>query len=367
MEGAPTPDSDEQFAEWYVWAKREVSPEPRVCLGVAQAAVEASSAGADRAAVEEIARHSVAGHAVMLLPKVSPWRQGYAQWYDWVRLEFGGDPPRLHRLARAAIETLKVSGDASQAAEAARAAANADPPAVRVPFRSGSPPSGGSGTAGGWGAGPSAASAPGSVTPAAGPRRPVRFEPIALAGFWRRLAAGAIDAVLCVIGMFLVFVVVQIFVDISILSNRTQVSNLEALLIDLAVLIMWAIVIWLYFAGLESGPSQATPGKRAMRLIVVDRYGLPVKFGRATGRHFGKLISLACVGVGFFMIGWTAQKQGLHDLMADTRVVRRNHLSRVIQETPPAPPVPTWANPPAPTTGVAGQDTPVLGPETLPH
>lgn len=336
---AVTPDSDEQFAEWYVWAKREVSSEPRVCLGVAQAAVEAEAAGADRPAAEAAARKSVAGLAVGLRARVSPWRQGYAQWYDWARLELHGDPARLHRLAHVAIDHLKAEGDPGRAAEAARAAAAADP----LP---GGPPA----VPAAWVGGHGAQTPPPAAT---APPRPLTFEPVAYAGFWRRLGAGAIDALICVLGAAVVYIVVQIFVDISFVSTATRIISFgEVLGIDAALIFILEVLLWLYNAGLESAPGQATLGKRLLGLVVIDRYGRPIKFGRASGRHFAKAISGVIAGFGFWMIGWTPQKQGLHDIMASTLVMRRAFLSRVVTEAPPPPP-PGWADPaPAITTGV---------------
>ena len=58
-------------------------------------------------------------------------------------------------------------------------------------------------------------------------------------------------------------------------------------------------------------------------LKVTDEFGEPIGFGRATGRFFGKLFSGLLLGIGFMQIGWSARKQGLHDLMASTLVVSR--------------------------------------------
>lgn len=377
MEGPP-PESDEQFAEWFVWAKREVTSDPRVCLGVAQAAVEAMSSGADRTAAEATARRSVAGPAVMLIPKVSPWRQGYAEWYDWARLEFGGDTGRLHRLTRVAIDRLKVDGDAGHAAQAARAAAAVDQPAPRT--GTGSPdsfgtswPQGGSGGAGGWGR-------PGFTSPvggsglhssqgppvAQGPATVVTFERVAYASFGRRLGAAVIDAVLGLLVTVFGVVVVGVFWYIAADSTR-EASFDQIVLTVLALLVMLGVVWWVYDAGFESSPGQATPGKRAVGLVVLDKRASRVSFGRATARHFAKFVPLGlgllalilgpealaagavdpetvtvgviglallvCAGVEFLTIVLTRQRRGLHDLIAGTVVVRRDMLARVVPAT----------------------------------
>ena len=113
------PDSDEAYAEWYAWAKREISPDPVVCLGAAQAALQATLDGADRLTSEATARRAPAGRAVLLAQGVSDRRRAYAEWYDWARREVGGDPERLHVAATAALHRLESGGDSTEAARAA--------------------------------------------------------------------------------------------------------------------------------------------------------------------------------------------------------------------------------------------------------
>jgi uncharacterized RDD family membrane protein YckC len=117
------------------------------------------------------------------------------------------------------------------------------------------------------------------------------------AGFWRRCAAYLIDSLILLIPSFIL--------------NSVPVLGLLTSLIGR----------WLYFALMESSPSQATLGKRAMGLNVTDGNGQRIGFGQATGRYFGGAISMILLYVGYMLAGWTARKQALHDLMADTCVV----------------------------------------------
>jgi uncharacterized RDD family membrane protein YckC len=80
---------------------------------------------------------------------------------------------------------------------------------------------------------------------------------------------------------------------------------------------------WLYYALMESSSNQGTLGKMALGLTVTDQAGQRISFGRATGRFFAKILSAMILLIGFFMIGWTARKQGLHDMIAGTLVVKR--------------------------------------------
>ena len=79
---------------------------------------------------------------------------------------------------------------------------------------------------------------------------------------------------------------------------------------------------WLYPALSESSSRQATLGKRAVGVIVTDTAGRRISFGRATGRVFSKILNGLTLGVGWVMVGLSAQKRGLHDLIAGTLVVK---------------------------------------------
>jgi uncharacterized RDD family membrane protein YckC len=79
---------------------------------------------------------------------------------------------------------------------------------------------------------------------------------------------------------------------------------------------------WGYFAGMESSPGQATLGKKAMGLRVVDINGDQLSFWNATGRYFSKIISALILLIGFFMAAFTEKKQALHDIIAGTLVIK---------------------------------------------
>jgi len=80
---------------------------------------------------------------------------------------------------------------------------------------------------------------------------------------------------------------------------------------------------WLYSAILESSSKQATLGKMALGLTVTDTKTQRIGFGQASGRYFAKYISFLILCVGFMMAGFTKRKQGLHDLIASTLVLRK--------------------------------------------
>ena len=119
-------------------------------------------------------------------------------------------------------------------------------------------------------------------------------------GFWVRFVAMIIDAVIIAVG-----------------SGLISAATLGA------GIIVTFIGPWLYEAFMLSSEWQATVGKRAMSIAVTGIDGNRISFARATGRHFAKWISVFTLGIGFIMIAFTAKKQALHDMIAETLVVNR--------------------------------------------
>jgi uncharacterized RDD family membrane protein YckC len=78
----------------------------------------------------------------------------------------------------------------------------------------------------------------------------------------------------------------------------------------------------LYEAIFLSGPWMATPGKRLMGIKVVDINSAPINFWRAMGRTLSKVFISSIFLIGFIMAAFTSKKQALHDLMANTIVIK---------------------------------------------
>lgn len=79
---------------------------------------------------------------------------------------------------------------------------------------------------------------------------------------------------------------------------------------------------WIYEALMLSSQYQATLGKMIFGMKVTDLAGNRISFGRATGRHFAKILSGLVLCIGYIMVGITERKQGLHDILAGTLVRR---------------------------------------------
>jgi len=89
-----------------------------------------------------------------------------------------------------------------------------------------------------------------------------------------------------------------------------------------AMLAVWIISL-LYFAIMESSKAQASVGKMAMGIKVTDLDGNRVSFGKAFLRSIGKVLSQMIMYIGYLMAAFTEKKQGLHDIIAGTLVVKK--------------------------------------------
>ena len=87
-------------------------------------------------------------------------------------------------------------------------------------------------------------------------------------------------------------------------------------------LLSMPLAFWLYEALMTSSIRQATFGKMIFNLRITDMKGSKISFGRASVRHFSKYISHAIAYIGFIMIAFDDKRQGLHDLLAKTFVVK---------------------------------------------
>ena len=90
------------------------------------------------------------------------------------------------------------------------------------------------------------------------------------------------------------------------------------------ILLVLIIVNWLYEALMTSSPRGATLGKMAIGVRIVRVDGAQLSFGRATARHFLKVMITPLVpfAIGYLMAAFTARKRALHDVLADTLVVK---------------------------------------------
>jgi uncharacterized RDD family membrane protein YckC len=135
------------------------------------------------------------------------------------------------------------------------------------------------------------------------------------AGFWLRFVAYFIDAVIVNIAAYILGAIGGLALGFGAAGTGNQAAQTTAGLIGL-------VLAWLYFAFQESSAVSATLGKRALGLRVLRSDGMRLSFGRATGRFFAKFLSGAILLIGYIMAGFTDRKRALHDMIADTVVIK---------------------------------------------
>ena len=152
------------------------------------------------------------------------------------------------------------------------------------------------------------------------------------ASFWRRLVAFIIDSIVITFpSMILSGVCAALFMPkfLGAMGAEPSPESISALLsaygFVMVINLVSALIFWLYYALMESSAKQATLGKMAMGIKVVDEKGQRISFARATGRTFSKIISYTILYFGFFMAAFTKKRQALHDLIATTYVVNAGY------------------------------------------
>lgn len=138
--------------------------------------------------------------------------------------------------------------------------------------------------------------------------QPVAGGNVRYAGFWIRTGAYLLDVVF----LFLLMIIPMIVVIMMTGDPNSGLGTLVTLVVGIC-----------YYVIPVSGPKQATWGKHILGLKIIRVDGAPVGGGLAFGRYLSYLISALPFLIGFFMIGWTNQKRGLHDMICGTRVIHR--------------------------------------------
>jgi uncharacterized RDD family membrane protein YckC len=134
------------------------------------------------------------------------------------------------------------------------------------------------------------------------------------AGFWKRLVAFVVDLGVTSIIFFGLAIIAPILLGPSLGVPRGSVILASGA-------VAWLVITWLYWALMESSSKQGTLGKGLLGIVVTDAEGNRMSFRKATVRHLAKVASALPVLAGFVMAGFTAKKQGLHDLITGSRVV----------------------------------------------
>ncbi len=130
---------------------------------------------------------------------------------------------------------------------------------------------------------------------------------VELVGFWRRVLAQLLD-------LFWLLPLSVVLGTVGSLVNGGELSLGGELMANLIGALL-VLMFWVERGG--------TPGKLVLGYRIVDaETGGPPPMNRLVLRYIGYLVSAIPLGLGYIWVLWDPRRQGWHDKMAGTLVVR---------------------------------------------
>ena len=134
-------------------------------------------------------------------------------------------------------------------------------------------------------------------------------------GFWGRVGAMIIDTLI----LLVVIIPLLLAVYGEEYFDRTEMIQGPAdIFLNYVLPAIAVILFWVY--------KSATPGKMVISAKIVDaKTGNKPSTGQFIGRYFAYILSSIPLGLGFIWIAFDKKKQGWHDKLAGTVVVRKRN------------------------------------------
>ena len=132
------------------------------------------------------------------------------------------------------------------------------------------------------------------------------------AGFWIRVGASIIDSILILI---IIIPLLTFIYGEEYWLSESFVQGTWDVLLNYILPAIAVIIFWIY--------RSATPGKMVLGLTIVDAQtgGKPTT-GQFIGRYLGYYVSTIPLFLGFIWVGIDKRKQGWHDKLVGTVVIR---------------------------------------------
>jgi len=139
------------------------------------------------------------------------------------------------------------------------------------------------------------------------------------AGFWIRTGAAIIDSILIII---IIAPILTAVYGGDYWLNEAHSQGVLDIFLNYILPAIAVIIFWVY--------KSATPGKMATKLTIVDaKTGAKPSTGQFIGRYLGYYVSMLPFFLGIIWIAFDKRKQGWHDKLAGTVVIKRNTLEPV--------------------------------------
>jgi len=143
------------------------------------------------------------------------------------------------------------------------------------------------------------------------------------AGFWRRVAAAVIDAVL--------LLTLMLFALVSWISVTGEAHAWDST--PMAMAFYGSLLTALAAKILLDAWLGGTPGLHLVDCRLADsRSGGSIGIGRSALRSLATVVSVAPLLLGLFWIGWDRRKQSWHDKLAHTVVIREDDALLSLEE-----------------------------------
>jgi uncharacterized RDD family membrane protein YckC len=137
---------------------------------------------------------------------------------------------------------------------------------------------------------------------------------VTVIGFGRRLVAYLIDGIiLWAVGLCLSVGGAALISGAG--EDAAAGGSLALQCLSVLIALAYFVIFW--------ATSGQTPGKMALGIKVIETDGSPVTWGKAVLRYIGYIISAVVVFLGFIWIAFDSKRQGWHDKIANTYVVRK--------------------------------------------
>jgi uncharacterized RDD family membrane protein YckC len=173
--------------------------------------------------------------------------------------------------------------------------------------------------------------APVAAAVAAPAARPSRREAstVYVVGFWKRLAAAAIDLAIVIPAALLITLIASKLAGVPLPPSNIRLLDVD-MWIDLVLAADGAVVMAIVLT-LAIGMTYLlvfqilvgrTLGMRVLKIKIIDVYGDKPSPARCLARCGGYLASVATLFLGFLWMGVDSEKRGLQDWIAGTYVIR---------------------------------------------
>lgn len=133
-------------------------------------------------------------------------------------------------------------------------------------------------------------------------------------GFWIRFGAKLIDNVILTVLNILIMGIAGAIAPAG--ESKTAMAINTVIGVG-SMIFPFVYSVWFI------GKYAATPGKMVCGLKIIRSDGEKVGYARALGRQFAEVLSALILSAGYIMAAFNDEKKTLHDIICDTRVVKK--------------------------------------------